>query len=102
MIQDDFDNDLKEVTEDIGASIIYKSNAYSVVVSGLSNAYQEGETQGYFPDINLEVVIRQSLLTTAPLIRETLTYNGKVYRIVRVEADREPQAYTLTVKEATA
>jgi len=83
----DFDADLAEIQSDIAQTITYSGSSYAATVSAAQSGYRVETPDGYYADIQIQVLVRSSLFGTLPSEGETLIYQGTTYRIVRVNKD---------------
>jgi hypothetical protein len=100
----DFDADLGTIIGDLPDTFT-NTNAGTDVVCAISTV-NKGTVldgiEGPAGEISFEIVVRQSLCSSAPTVDQSVTVNSTNYRILRVETDETGGSYNLICGAYTA
>jgi hypothetical protein len=102
----DFDDDLREINDDIGQAFTWPAtngSNYTAQIDAVTEAREFPDTgAGWLSDDALTIVVRTSLFTSGtPQKGDKILYRGGTYRIARKRDDAIAEAITLWCEEIT-
>lgn len=97
----ELDADLAEIIADFPQSVVIAGTTYACAADDLTIG-RRPDGAGIFSDDAMEIHIRTALFTTRPVAGATLTYGGRVLRVVSVRTAADDNMLTLVCQEKTA
>ena len=91
----DMELDLVEIESELGQTATHGGVAYSCTVMSPTESREMDDIPGWSPDADTLIVVRRSLLATAPVIGGLWIHDGSTYRVESVEFDAAGVAYNL-------